>query len=120
MNSPATPKPETPPLAEIIAQAARLTNLQRSTAYHALQMGVIPDEILSYVRGNSPDGFESVLGHSAWAMDRVVALTKAQRRPNSLGAKILDSVGHTDPYVWGIKDTGDVDRDLAALLDQVN
>lgn len=120
MNSPAAPKPESPAFDTIIGHAARLALVQRSTAYHALQMGVIPDEILSYVRGNSPDGFESVLDHSAWAMDRVVALVKAQRRPNSLGAKLLASVGRTDPYYWGIKDTGDVDRDLAVLLDLVN
>jgi hypothetical protein len=119
MNSPAAPKPESPAFDTIIAQAQSLANLQRSTAYHALQMGVIPDEILSYARGNNPDGFESVLAHSAWAMDRVVALTKAQRRPESLGAKLLASVGHTDPYVWGIKDTGDRDFDLAALLNRV-
>jgi hypothetical protein len=82
-------------------------------------MGVIPDEILSYARGNNPEGFSTILGRSPWAVAKVVALTKAQRRPNSLGAKLLASVGRTDPYDWGIKDTGDRDRDLAALLDQV-
>lgn len=120
MNSPAAPKSESPAFASIVAQAQLHLHEQRHLAYHALQCGVIPDEILSYARGTSPKGFDSVLTAFPWVMGRVVALMKAQRRPQSLGAKLLSSVGRTDPYAWGIGDTGDRDRDLATLLDLVN
>lgn len=120
MNSPAAPKPGTPAFDTIVAQAQIHLHEQRHSAYYALQLGVNPDEILSYVRGDSPEGFDSVLASSPWTMGRVVALMKAMRRPNSLGSKLIASVGRTDPYIWGIKDTGDVDRDLAALIDLVN
>ncbi len=119
MNSPAAPKPGTPPFGAIIEQARCTHAEQQRTAFHALQLGVNPDEILSYARGHVVDGFETVLARSPWAMARVVALTKSRRRPESLGSKLLASTGHTDPYVWGIRDTGDRDHDLAALLDQV-
>lgn len=120
MNSPAAPKPGTPPFDTIVAQSGHVLYEQRRTAFHALQMGVDPEDILSYVRGHRPDEFDAVLTHSPWALNKVAALVMAQRRPGSLGARILASTGHTDPYVWGIRDTGDRDRDLASLLDQVN
>lgn len=120
MNSPAAPKLRTPAFTTIVEQAQLQLHEQRHSAHYALQLGVNPDKILSYARGNSPEGFDSVLISSSWAMGRVVALMKAMRRPQSLGAKLLASVGRTDPYYWGIKDTGDVDRDLAVLLDLVD
>jgi hypothetical protein len=92
----------------------------RLTAIHALQIGVDPDEIIDYARGLRPLGFENLLVQSPWAMGRVTALVKAARRPASLGNKLLSSRGRTDPYAWGIKETGDRDLDLATLLDQVD
>lgn len=119
MNSPAAPKPGTPRFDTIVAHSQLHLRVQRHTAYHALQMGVNPDEILSYARGQVVIGFDELLAKSPWAMTKVVALVKSKRQPASLGSKLLASVGRTDPYVWGIRDTGDRERDLAALLDQV-
>ena len=119
MNSPAAPKPGTPRFDSIIAQSGHILSAQRRTAYHALQSGVNPDEILTYARGLRPESFETVFARCPWAMARVVALVKAKRRPASLGARLLAGVGRTDPYAWGIRDTGDRDRDLASLLNQV-
>jgi hypothetical protein len=112
------PKPGAAPpkIDELVREATKL----RRTAAHALRCGVNPDELLSYARGNKPHGFEAFLAQSPWAMGRVVALVKANRRPESLGAKLLRSPDRTDPYAWGIQNTGDREADLATLLDKVD
>ena len=91
----------------------------RSTAEHALQIGVDPQKLIRVARGQCCVFTEDLIEQSPWALGRIIALVKAKRRFGSLGARILESVGPTDPSVWGIKETGDPQADLAALLDQV-
>ena len=87
MNSPAAPKPGTT-FDSIVAQAQLQLHEQQHTAFHALQMGVNPDEIIDYARGLSPSGFETVLTRSPWALRRVTALVRAARVSNSLGLNL--------------------------------
>ena len=94
----------------------------KKTAEHALAIGIRPTDLLRYVR-RELEGYEHAEMHcslvrSPWATDRVVALVKAARTPGSLGERLLSST-HTDPYVWGMKNTGDSDLDMAHLLEQV-
>lgn len=94
----------------------------RKTATHALQIGVSPVELIDLARGKltDPDRREllSLLARSPWALSRVVALVRSARNPRSLGARIL-AASNTDPYAWGMKDTGDYDMDLCRLLEQI-
>lgn len=94
----------------------------RLTAAHALQIGVIPDEILDYVRGAvtpaQRSDIQATLVRSPWAQDRVVALVKAKKDPSSLGARTLKNLSAA--FAWFGGRTGDRDQDLAHLLDQVN
>ena len=121
MNSPAAPKPRSTPAA--FEQLLRESFRVRDTPRHALLMGVNPEEIVRYVRGGlSPaerNELTTLLVRSDWAMNRVTALVKAARNPNSLGAQILRS-DHIDPYAWGIKMTEDREYDLTVLLDRVD
>ena len=107
---------------ELILEAFRDLPALRSTADYALKLGVVPESLLRYVRGGLEEyerqDVEHMLAQSPWAMGRVVALVKAKRDPASLGAKIL-SATHTDPYAWGMKNTGDLDLDMALLLEMV-
>jgi len=102
-----------------IEEALSETRSIRTTAGHALKTGVIPDEIIDYVRGRPSADIEHMLARSPWAMGRVVVLVKAKRDPASLGARILASHGQVQPPHWGIQGSGDPDADLAYLLDQV-
>jgi len=94
-----------------------------TTAAHALQNGVDPNQVVAYVRGevDAPvrREVEQMLARSPWALNRVVALTKSRRRPGSLGDRLLSTYGELDPYAWGIQRTDDPEADLARLLDQV-
>jgi len=125
MNSPAAPKPSLGVTAfhDLVDQALRESVGVRETAAHALLLGVVPDEIVAYVRRTLPHhAREEVTAQAArvpWVMGRIVALVKARRNPSSLGARILEGTGEVNPYAWGIEKTEDRDADVAELLDQV-
>jgi hypothetical protein len=107
---------------ERILETFRALPAYRSTAVHALNLGLRPESLLHYVRGaldeRERQDIQHLLAYSPWASARVVALVKAKRDPASLGARIL-SATHTNPYDWGMKTTGDWDTDLCRLLEQV-
>jgi hypothetical protein len=125
MLSPAAQPPQqgTAQFHTLLEESAREGIALRNTAGHALLVGVNPEEILDYVRGQvSPANrvdVDQMLARSPWALGRVVALVKAKRDPASLGARILASHGQVDPRAWGIVGSGDHEADLAMLLDQV-
>lgn len=116
MNSPAADPPT--PL-EIDAFQDLLTGAfrRRESAAAALAMGLFPDQIIGFVRGDP--GPRALIEASPWAIDRVVAFIKAKRDPSSLGARLLALHSKIDPHVWGVPDSGDPDLDLAFLLDLV-
>ena len=87
MNSPAAPKPSLGVTAfhDLVDQALRESVGVRETAAHALLLGVVPDEIVAYVRRTLPHhAREEVTAQAArvpWVMGRIVALVKARRNP---------------------------------------
>jgi len=121
MNSPQSPRPRTGATFESFLNET-LVSLPdaRNTPEFAVRVAhVNPFLLLDYVRGsaNLADA-HAMIAQSDWAAGRVVALVKSRRDPRSLGARILRST-NTDPYAWGIENTGDEVMDLALLLDQV-
>lgn len=125
MTSPAAPNPTpgTVGFHKLIEAATLELGDFRKTSGHALGIGVLPDQIIDYVRGQLDNGqqreVERLLARSPWALGRVTALVKARRDPGSLGARILATIGEVDPSVWRIPSSGDPDTDLARLLDQI-
>lgn len=125
MTGPAANPPRTGTIAfhTLIDDALRHAAAVRETPAHSLAMGVFPDQIIDYVRGelslDAREEMTTALATVPWAMGRVVALVKARRSPTSLGAMILATTGKICPYDWGVPNTGDEDADLAALLDRV-
>lgn len=121
MTSPAANPPRPGNFVRFLDEHLREAEVAKTTAAHALRIGVIPEEIIDYVRGQVADrrSTESMLARSPWAMSRVVALVKSRRNPHSLGARILASKGAIQPLAWGIRGVGDHDQDVAELLDRV-
>ena len=60
--------------------------------HHALDIGVRPKELVSYVKGTlsaeERQKFQGLLARSPWAMNRVVALVKARRHEDWLGYRV--------------------------------
>jgi len=111
--APASPKR---PFSAVIENAAPSYAAYKNSPEYALDLGIAPDEIISIARGEGC--ISGLCAQSPWVLGRIAALVRAARTPNSLGSQILAST-HTDPYAWGIKSTGDRDRDLALLLNLV-
>lgn len=119
MNSPAMPRRE--PAVEfgaIVDEFIRANGIQRKTSTYALEIGIRPDELIRYAKGERPRGFQELLLQSPWAMERVVTLIKAIRDPKSI-ASYMFRAACVDPYVWGVLNTGDRDVDMMTLIDQV-
>jgi len=121
-------KPQDPPVpgpalfSHFVDQAFVVRGELSRTAAYALQTGVNPRDLIHYVQGVCTDPerreVEHLLAQSPWALSRVVALVKAKRNPASLGAQVLKA-DSTNPYGWGIKQTGDPDMDIALLLESI-
>ena len=92
----------------------------KKTAAHALTIGIRPNDLIRFVRGDlegiARTEVQVSLDRSPWALGRVVALVKARRDASSLGSRVLTSDSF-DPYAWGILNTGDIDTDGCTLLD---
>lgn len=92
----------------------------KQTAAHALTIGIRPNDLIRFVRGDlegiARTEVQASLDRSPWALGRVVALVKARRNASSLGSRIVAS-DLFDPYAWGILNTGDIDTDGCTLLD---
>jgi len=117
MIGPATPKQTSTASFNEVLDAAVKTGIDyKKTRDHALKIGVDPQEIIEYAKGNRPAGAEAMFARSPWAMSRVVALVKAARRPGSLGYNLLSSPDDSISAGSGIKRG---EGHLAALLDQV-
>ena len=102
--------------------SARLTTLLKhsfQSAADALDNGVCPFRLLEYARGRVTDDALQMVASSPWATARVVALVKSARNPLSIGSQILRATD-TDPYAWGIENTGDEVMDLARLLEKLD
>jgi hypothetical protein len=117
MNVPANP-PRPVTFVSVIQEISTACAIQRRTSTYALEIGIRPDELIRYAKGDRPEGFHELLVRSSWAMDRVSALVRSLRDPDSIGCIIL-KLQDLDPYMWGIYNTGDWDADLATLIDQV-
>jgi hypothetical protein len=125
MRPPAPMPPKSPRVgfAELIDQAIQARPAHQNTAEHALSVGVDPQMLVDYARGDRTPAVKSagkvMVLDSPWAMRRVVALIRASRNPDTLAAGILRTSGRTNPYEWGISRTEDPDMDFARLLEQI-
>ena len=121
MNSPKSPSPRTS-FDEVVLEALHTRADVQCSASYALKNGVDPRLLVSYARGTlsglEREEAEAMLVQSPWALRRVVVLTKCRQNDRTIGYRILHA-DHTDPYFWGIRNTGDVEMDLARLLDLV-
>jgi hypothetical protein len=120
MNSPAMPRRiPSVEFGAIVDEFIRANGIQRKTSTYALEIGIRPDELIRYARGERSEGFQELLLQSPWAMERVVALIRAARDHQHWVHHILNA-GALNPYDWGVLNTGDRDADLMTLIDQVN